>query len=295
MKLIGKEFSFLLAGLLALTVMSCKDDQVDQAPEPVIKSALIQYSAANTSSAPEGIIKLSFQFHDVDNDLGFDWNGFTSGSINYFLNDGNGLMMPVSYSDTLLGDHSFPVHLLNVPASSVGKLVTIRTKMQFRARDNFLARAAYPYGVSHLLIRSQNQSIICDDQKPTEVILSGQTFYAVSDTLYWQENPATWNLAVQFLEVKANNVVEEYNWMETHGVNFNTRIPDVTGLEFGKRIQTGGVVVTGFSTTDGLIEYGMRSADFGKVFSGKKIRLRITVSDKAHHLSNIIESNDLQF
>jgi len=57
----------------------------------------------------------------------------------------------------------------------------------------------------------------------------------------------------------------------------------------------GVIAVTGFSSKDGLIEYQMASTDFRKVFSGKKIRLRVSVIDKAHHVSNVIESNDVQF
>lgn len=306
---IRKRISFLLPGILALGVMSCKEEQLDQAPEPVIKSAQIQYiesieknmtwGSGNTLNKPEGIIKLSFQFHDADNDLGFDWNGFTSGSVNYFLHTDDGKITPVSYSDTLLSDHSFPVRILTVPKSLSGKLVTVRTKKQFGygtmpAYERY-ANAAYPYQLSHVIIRSQNKSIINDDQRPLQVFLSGQTFYVLSDTLYCQENPDASNLQVQFLEVKANGVVDEHNVRETFGASFNTRIPDVSGLEFGVRIQTGAVSVIGFSSSDGLIEYAMRSADFRKIFTGKKIRLRITVVDKAHHFSNIIESNDLQF
>lgn len=303
----GREKGLLLLAFVALSVMGCKDDSVDQAPEPVIKSAMIQYiepataegSAASINRAA-GVIKLSFQFHDADNDLGFDASEFTSAPLNYFLRGDDGQMTPVSYADTVLSDHSFPVCVLNVPASSSGKLVTIRNGKQFNdstmpVENNPQTCPLYPYKISHLIIRSQNKSIINDDQRPVEVTLSGRTFYALSDTLYWQENLDATNLRVQFLEVKANNVVEEYNWLATHGASFNARIPAVAGLEFGKRIQAGTVTVTGFSGADGLIEYAMRSSDFRKTLSGKKVRLRITVVDKAHHLSNFIESNDLQF
>jgi len=307
MSSVRKEISFLLLALLGLSVMGCKDDTVDLAPEPVIKSATIQYvgpgmlgGGGSSVNKSEGIIKLSFQFHDADNDLGFDANGLATGTVNYFLRGDDGQMMPVSYADTVLSEHSFPVCLLNVPASSFGKLVTIRTGKQFSYsrmlfENNSKIGAPYPYQVSHLLIRSRNKSILSDDQRPVEVTLSGRTFYAVSDTLYCQENPDATNLRVQFLEVKANNVVEEYNWFATPGASFNARIPAVAGLTFGKRIQAGTVMVTGFSASDGLIEYVIRSGDIRRALSGKKIRLRVSVVDNAHHLSNFIESNDLQF
>jgi len=301
MTFIRCHISLLLIGAFALAVMSCKDDQVDQAPEPVIKSALIQYvepDMGNVGSRREGIIKLSFQFHDADADLGFDWNRFASGSVNYFLHSEDGKMTPVSYSDTLLGDHSFPVHILNVPTPSTGKLMTARTTspVGFVALENknFMC-GAYPYEVCHLLIRSSDRSVMRDDQRPLEVVLSGKTFYSLTDTLYWQENPDASNLRVQFLEVNAGNVVDERNWLDTRNTSFNTRIPDIAGLEFGKRIQMGVITVTGFSSTDGLIEYRMASTDFRKVFTRKKIRLRVTVIDKAGHVSNVIESNDVQF
>jgi len=303
MAFIRKQIFFLLIGVLALVVMSCKDDHVEQAPEPVIKSALIQYAdpgsgGSGRTSRSEGIIKLSFQFHDADNDLGFDWDGFKSGSINYFLQRGNGEVTPVSYSDTLLGDHSVPIHILNVPTSSTGKLATFRAKKQFEFNitpEGISSACVYPYQVCHLLIRPLDKSIIGDDQRPLEVVLSGKTFYSLSDTLYWRENPEANNLLVEFLEVGTDHNVKEFNWAGKHHASFNMRIPDVVGLEFGKRIQMGSIIVTGFSSSDGLIEYGMRSADFTKIFAGKKIRLRVAVIDKAHHLSNVIESNDLQF
>jgi len=297
MTFIRCNISLLLIGALALAVMSCKDDQVDQAPEPVIKSAVIEYVEPDIGgSRREGIIKLSFQFHDADTDLGFDSNRFVSGSINYFLHSHDGKMTPVSYSDTLLGEHSSPVHILNVPTPSPGKLVTVRTaSLVGFAPENKNFICAYPYEVCHLLIRSSDRSVMSDDQRPLEVVLSGKTFYSLTDTLYWQENPDANNLRIQFLEVNAGNVVDECNWPDTHNTNFNNRIPDIAGLEFGKRIQMGVIAVTGFSSKDGLIEYQMASTDFRKVFSGKKIRLRVSVIDKAHHVSNVIESNDVQF
>jgi len=295
----GKAFSFFLAGLLALNMMSCKDDHVDQAPEPVIKSAQIELKEGDHLYGLVDTLKLSLQFHDADRDLGQN-NFYQSWKATDFLQYGDGKLMAVEEIDTVFSEGYFTrvMNVITVPQGVSGILVTPHTR-ELPAYNYLPEMDAYPcrtisYRYDSFFVHEQDKNIIPNEDIVKQVRYFGQTYWKFSDTLYYQNNPENYNLFVEPMSVAADNSLTNMQLEENYCVTYNTPLPQMTGLSFGKTIKTGPLKITGFSNADGLIEYSMRGF-FHQIFAGKKIRLRIYVRDNANHLSNIIETNDITF
>lgn len=119
----------------------------------------------------------------------------------------------------------------------------------------------------------------------------------IADTLYFRQNKNFYNLYVTILIVNTNGSTSVFDFSQNfifpncqlNAFNRRFRYPKespVPGSPFS---------VNMISSKEGTFTYDMRSAGWKNLFAGQKIKLRISIRDRALHLSNEIETTEVQF
>ena len=108
--------------------------------------------------------------------------------------------------------------------------------------------------------------------------VSGKT-----DTLYFDINPNHNNIFIDYLIKNSDGSFKEFNWITEFvypncGISYDGRFPRLYKDLVHK------------SPIEGSIRYGMTSVGFLILFSTKTLKLRITIQDRALHISNTIET-----
>lgn len=103
------------------------------------------------------------------------------------------------------------------------------------------------------------------------------------DTFYYQANPNTHNIFVQYFIKNSDGSFTEFKWTEQFGypfcaTSFDGRFP-ILSKNLSQKIPL-----------DGTIRYGMVSTGFLVLFSIKTLKLRITIEDRALNKSNSVET-----
>jgi hypothetical protein len=110
------------------------------------------------------------------------------------------------------------------------------------------------------------------------LLIDNIKYYGVKDTIYFEKNPNHNNIKVEFF-VQENGVFEPFDWVTAFppdcGETFDGRFPRLSDES---------------KPLEGTIRYSMESAGFLSLFSIKKIRLRISIKDRALNTSNVIET-----
>jgi hypothetical protein len=122
--------------------------------------------------------------------------------------------------------------------------------------------------------------------------------FTVNDTLYFQANPNYYNLFID------NYVFSNGNWSKfdfstaftypncSYGVN--ARAPSLENFQLGSN-GYGPFIINKISSKEGSMIYSIKSFDLDYFFSGKKIKLKVRIQDRAFHKSNEIETSEIQF
>jgi hypothetical protein len=163
-----------------------------------------------------------------------------------------------------------------------GKLAFPRTRKDPAYAASLPLYNCQEYEYREFLIEANDHEAL-DDISDIEDTLSapgpgGAQYYLVRDTLYLQPNPNHYNIEVDFLVKDNTNNFVEYDWRKERCTTFDGRFPFLSEDEG--------------AALDGTLRYTMESRGFKFLFGGKTMKLRIQITDRLLHKSNVVESGE---
>lgn len=260
---------------------------------PIVPS--IEFDKVEFVDAQSDSLILTIKFKDGDGDLGLDAENPLHRSYpyndSYFYQENNGSLLQLpTYSLS-----SQMLDIIYTDDASRGKLVFARTKKK-PAYANIMPPYDYPYYCTvynhrKILIRAKDIALVKDGNvidpavKFTDTVdYSGEKYYEIFDTLYFQSNPNHYNIEVDFFIKVDQDNYQEYDWM-TDGCD---RVNNV-GQTYDGRFP---VLAEKSGTLEGTLRYTMNSYGFSNLFSKKTLKLRVKIRDRALHTSNTIDTPD---
>jgi hypothetical protein len=118
----------------------------------------------------------------------------------------------------------------------------------------------------------------------------------ITDTVYFQTNPNFYNLFVDIYTKGSNNwSLFDFSTVSSFpncSQGIYARVPD---LENFNSKSGSPFKITKISSKEGLITYSIISFALTQIFSGKPLKLKVKIQDRALHKSNEIETSEIQF
>ncbi|HEY8936504.1 MAG TPA: hypothetical protein VIM65_14855 [Cyclobacteriaceae bacterium] len=239
-------------------------------------------------SQPDSLV-VTITFKDGNGDLGLDAGDSTYISDpyhekNYYI-EKDGDLLPVASSFKYAG-HPAVLKVPNDLKCSTCKLATVRTRKKPEYANNTnLPPYAFPasclnYFYTTLYIDEDDASIFDDTYNlKDQITIGGSKVYVLLDTFYYQPNPNYYNIDVDFLVETTSGLFEVFDWriqQGTCGSNFYGRFPVLSKQK---------------TPLEGTLQYNIKSSGIVALLGNKKrIKLRITIRDRALHESNTITS-----
>jgi hypothetical protein len=285
-------------------VLSCSDD--DNSPTdrvPMISFDKLTFIKGKKDRDPD-TLKLIIFFADGDMDLGL--NGDDTAPPyhyrNYFLGDEKG-------DTTKVGTKSRYEDLppfIHVKKDEKNDLITYRTRS--KPGYTFLP----PYEAPYICDNYQYDSIFVNEDDTAVFNLNEVNLdrvmksnnkglppvYVLKDTFYFEVNPHARNMQVDIFTETSTGTFEIFKTPLNNYCNpfisFSNRFPRLESLTPGKTLGNGAYTATLRSRGRGEIAYKMVSMGLRPLFGGKRIKLRITIEDRALNRSNTIETEPLE-
>jgi hypothetical protein len=279
---------------IPIVLFSTCDDDKDYSIEPQIDFVKVEF--IENSNTSYDTLRIVFTYTDGDADLGLSSDDleYQSYPYNYifFFQENNGNIEKLhtktvaQYSGDWIG-----VSIIDIPDPDKGKLVYPRTRKKsgYAHLPPYKQYSCYPYFMaasSYMpLIEAEDVAVLDGTwQIQNTITLSGTTYYAIKDTLLFEINPDHYNLEIDFL-VDYGQGFTEFDWKSITCYDYDARFPLLTAS--GK---AGPFKIHRISENQGILSYSMASVGFKTLFSNKKMKLRLSIKDRALHTSNVIET-----
>ncbi len=269
---------------------SCSDDEPAYPIEPQIEFRELRF-VAGEKVYDKDTLAIRFYYTDGDMDLGLSGTEITAPyhRINYFLAE-KGIVSRVA---TKPKPFSWQGNVLIDPTpSDRGKLVTHRTRKEpgYETLPDYDCRHYTVYDT--LYVTQEHAAMIGDcfvdreDGGPWP-----PKIYAIYDTLLKEENPNHYNLDVEYFVQQPDGsfALQDFKNDKCFGQGFKARFPEIYKIT-SHRLRHGSFEILRETQNTGVIEYSMATVGHQALFGGKKIKLRITIRDRALHVSNTIET-----
>ena len=278
-------------------------DKIQYTLEPQLDFVSVDFKTGSSTSTSIDTIAVTFHYRDGDSDIGLTEQdrGVPYQAFNFFLENGSTLT-PVPGgrvdADYNGGVSSF---VLISPGTATGTLATLDTRE--KPAFSGLPPLLYPYTclnyrAGNVLVAADNKNILDDSHVISDSLtISGGKFYILStvdNTLYSERNENALNLYVDFLVEGNDETYTEFDFTRdlpdkicTPG--FDTRLPLLSTLSRGHHT-TPLFRFNIISEEEGEITYAMASSGLRNLFTGKNLKLRLSLKDRALHTSNVIET-----
>jgi hypothetical protein len=225
-----------------------------------------------------------FDFKDGDGDLGLGPTQIDDPyhPVFYYLANAAGDTIPLATATDV--DTGKP--LVIVPNGAVGKLFTYHTRDQAQYQDFPpyvcpFSRTEYQY--DSVFVEEADKHIF--EQLPAHMLKrkierGDNDIYVLRDTFYIKQNPNHFNVEVQFWTKNGDGSFSIYDWKKELCVpqDFSQRFPVLTNAQ---------------NPLAGTLKYAMESIGFKAIFSGRTLKLKVRIRDRALHTSRWLETNDL--
>ena len=208
-----------------------------------------------TGSPIPDSLTLKFNFRDGDSDLGFTSNIVAPYNFrNYFFKSDGKI-----FSNSLY-------------AVDLNTLITYRDKRL--GSNDTLPKFTTPYDCTNWELFRDSRGIL--------------------DTVYYQQNLNYFNIYVDFYSLNNSGWIKfdpksYFIYPNCSSLGFYTR----SNFQIEQDVDAPFEVVY-TSSKEGIFTYKMISIGFRQIFSGKKIKLKIRIQDRALHKSNEIETSEIQ-
>jgi hypothetical protein len=246
--------------------------------------------------APDSLV-IHINFKDGDGDLGLT-TGIDDEPFHreHFYITNNGRLD--SLGTVYLHDS---LKVINIPDPTVGKLATIRTKDDPLYKDKNVwggkpippyrstSSCKYPY----VSLRGSNSNaqrvyVSAEDTLALEtpasslvsVTVGGTKYYALQDTFLIKDNPNHFNFDAEILiqdPTTPGNYIP-YDWAMEQCSTIDGRFPPLSDTE---------------RTLEGDLTYSQKISGLND-FLGRSLKIRIQITDRALHRSNVLTSNPFQ-
>jgi hypothetical protein len=265
---------------------------------PEIEFDRVEYTDGEFPDGDELIIYLNFK--DGDGDLGLD-----AGDLRYRIYPYNDAFFYLGNNGQLTEVSTYSLSMqmqdiIDIPNPNQGKLVFPRTRKKagFSNLPSYQAlHTCTVYNFRRVLIAHEDLNVIRTDGqakfdpyiKFTDTVsFMGKRFYEIEDTLYFKVNPDHYNIEVDFLvrepqnpEADADGYVE-YDW-RMNGCNQQGSMGQAYDGRFTILSDESGPL-------EGTLRYTMNNLSFTQIFSGKTLKLRVQIKDRALNKSNVVTS-----
>lgn len=299
---------FILPAMLAVTI-GCEEDEPDYPVEPFIKFTELTFSDTPEPSEYDSLI-LTFNFQDGDHDLGLSIQDkvFPYHPFNFFLAK-DGKLEPLNHTEIMLPYDYYQqqrIIVIDVNNDQTGILATVKT----RDVDGyaFMPENKFPYtclnytyianqsldDLSGYYIYEKDFRILDPSYQVTPMNINNTSLYRVDETFYYERNPNQHNIFIGFLIEQPDGSFQEFDFRKEFCTTFDGRFPVVSTLPKGLSV-SGPFDLRKKSKWEGSITYSMASVGFIPLFRGKRLKLRVSIKDRALHDSNVIETNVIQF
>lgn len=281
--------------LIALAIISCGDDEIknpNYPVEPSIRFKDIQFIEA-TGPFNNEALEFTITYKDGDSDLGLtlDHTEITAPhhALSLFLEDGTGDTLGLPVSLEMIPSAELPIVIVK-PVAQRGTLVSSKT----REKPEYEYLPEYdPMDCQHytFLTYFLDEDILDESfniDRTTTV--NGKKFMTITDLLFFVPNRNFYNIYVQFYYFDNGNFVE-YDWYEYNCQDYNGRFPIIDDKKSGT-IEIGGFKVEVKNPWEGQITYTMVNSSFLAVFGSKRLKLAITIKDRALHSSNTVVTQE---
>jgi hypothetical protein len=162
-----------------------------------------------------------------------------------------------------------------------------------KVNGQFIPVTSMPADHTNLIVYRDRKTI--DTLPPLNCKNWTQTFhsYALSDTVYHIANPNYWNLTVDLFSKGSQDwtyfdPVKVFLFPGCNPNGFKTVFPILPFKSFGPfKYQL-------ISSKEGILTYTISSYGLRFLFSGKKVKLKFSIQDRALHRSNVVETTEIQ-
>ncbi len=266
--------------LLFSIVLGACSDSPSFPNTPHIEFVSLTYVEGKSAFISDSL-NLTIRFQDGDGDLGFENYNIDEPfhPLNFFLAN-NGEMEKVG---TITRYHNLPP-FINLHSGQQGKLATIRTRQEagFGSLPPYtIPNNCINYIYDSIYISEEHKDFFDDTYQLIKVLTAPNypKVYVLLDTFYCEVNPNFFNITVDFLVKQNDGSFEKFEWA-TEFCNYNSNAPEPS---FNGRFPM-------ITKKSGTYKYPMLSHIFKPVFSGKTLKLRVQIFDRAFNASNVIET-----
>ena len=261
----------ILFCFLGISISACFDPPVFN-DEPEIFYNRIQFKETPAVGDFDTLI-LYIDFRDGNGDLGLDDN-YLDEPFNdsyYYLYNGTGIQDTVRVVTEIIDSYI----VLDKKPGQTGKLVTDRTRTEpgYGSLPIYDANSCLDYSFSQLLV-PESANAVDASYNIIDTLFDelDDRYFLIEEALLYKKNIYHNNIYVKY-EVFENGNWVEFDWFGEFCLDFNGRFPVLTNQE---------------GPLEGTIRYAMPNSSFLALFSVKKLRLKVSIRDRALNISQEI-------
>jgi hypothetical protein len=277
--------------LLILLVLSeaCKQESEEPGSElPTITFSQLEF-VASIANNTDGF-RLTLEFSDGDFDYGLTPQDVSEPyhELNFFISQGNTQKMFASTIEQLRPQFSDSYYLIQPESVETGKLVTLQS-MRLQSSLQQFSCAQFTTRLDNVGIKISDKNLVPNPERVVDTITSTLgDILIMQDSFRIERNPYHYNILVTYLVEQSSASFQVFDFQEQFcHQGFNGRIPEILGLNGS----TGPFDVKTLSNRKVRVSYNMGSAGFRPLFGGKRVKVRVSVIDRALNESNVVESN----
>ncbi|HYC87206.1 MAG TPA: hypothetical protein VEB86_18370 [Chryseosolibacter sp.] len=264
-----------------MAALGCDDEEPRYPVEPFIDNVTLSFIKGPFPGASDQLL-LDLHIRDGDFDLGTNDVAAPYHPFYLFLDD-HGSLVAVEVMPTEIDGEV----IYNFDAQAAG---TVGTFAQLRrTQENVIPYSCVDY--SYLKVLATPDLV---DRATANVIdtlvIEGDEMWLVADTFQILHNENHYNLSVDFLVEQANGEFAYVDLMTLSCGTFHGRFFPLDDLTVGDLVLSGPFTIQRTARARAAVSYSMQSQAFNAVFFGKKIKVRVSVKDRALNNSNTIET-----
>jgi len=266
-----------------LLAAGCDEDEgeKDVPAEPLIESNALAFTKLPSSGA--GMFKLDLKVRDGDFNLGIANIDSPHHPFIVMLENNGGLegIIPTYEEVNEVG------LVYRVETAQTGKIATLAHMRKTQSEPPAYSCDVYLYTriVADFDLVDETTCNILDT-----VLVDGDQMSLIADTLHVIVNENYYNIFVDFLVKQQDGSYEVFDWEQQDCTTFDGRFFPLDDLAIGSISANEPFEIKRISKSRMILSYSMRSLGFIALLSGRTVKLRAYIVDRALNNSNTIET-----
>lgn len=288
-----KRWPFSLITITLIITIGCDKNEDPGYPAiPQIEFVDLTFDERSPNGYKDSLV-LTIHYRDGDRDLGLtgddDDSRFPYNYYNYFL-EAQGELKPIA---TELRYSDFDYEFFKVDDGQTGKLATIRSRKK-AAYSSLPPFNSCHYSDTTIFVSGEDKAIIDETYNVLDTLHASSGKYpdifVVKDTFYMEFNENHYNIFIDYLIEQPDGSFAPYTWNDGScdlTFEYRGRFPRITSSE---PIDRDPFFISPESNWEGTLTYALKNNAFKIISGDKRIKLRISIKDRALHNSNVIET-----